>query len=336
MKKATKIILLIVLVIALLAIYSLKIAKHFPSHIDLTKHPKDFFGVTFSIQFCNDLGLDWKETYQAMLTDLKVKQIRIPVYWDDLEKTEGNYDFSNYDYLISEGKKHDAKFILAMGRRVPRWPECHSPAWANTKSDIAQQVAILKMIQVVVTHYQNDPSVTDWQVENEPFLGTFGVCPPFDENFLKQEVDEVRRLDKRKVIITGSGELGWWKEEASIGDYFGTTLYRVIYSPFFGFIHYPIPPDVFYTLKAKLLGIPKEKLMVIELQAEPWVPEGNMNQMSQAEINKSMSVDQFKANLQDSINLNFNKTYLWGVEWWYWQKKYGDPQYWQIASSLFN
>jgi hypothetical protein len=49
-----------------------------------------------------------------------------------------------------------------------------------------------------------------------------------------------------------------------------------------------------------------------------------------------MSVEQFKANLQLAINLDFNRTYVWGAEWWYWQKKYGNPEYWRIAEGLFD
>ncbi|MFZ4648551.1 MAG: cellulase family glycosylhydrolase [Patescibacteria group bacterium] len=335
MKKITKIILVLIFIILILVVYSLKIARHYPSKITLD-HKKDFFGVTFSKKFCAELGLDWKETYLAMLKELKVKEIRIPIYWDDLEKEEGVYDFSDFDYLISEGAKNKANFVISMGRRVPRWPECHSPAWLNTKSEIAQRVSTLKMIEAVTNHFKNNKNVVQWQVENEPFLGSFGVCPVFDDGLLRQEVDLVRKLDSRKIIITGSGELGGWKKESLIGDYFGTTLYRVVYNSWFGFVRYPFSPEVFYNLKAKILGIPKEKLIVMELQTEPWVAKGNMVYLNQKEIDKSMSIDQFKANLQYSINLDFNKTYLWGVEWWYWQKKYGNPEYWQIAASIFD
>jgi len=46
-------------------------------------------------------------------------------------------------------------------------------------------------------------------------------------------------------------------------------------------------------------------------------------------------IEQFKANLQYAINLNFRRAYIWGVEWWYFQKKYGNPEYWRIAEGLF-
>jgi len=144
----------------------------------------------------------------------------------------------------------------------------------------------------------------------------------------------VHSLDSRQIIITGSGELSSWRQEAKIGDIFGTTMYRVVYNNWFGFIRYPIP-SIFYKIKASLAGLKPEQLMVLELQAEPWVPEGKMIYLNEKKLNKSMSVSQFRANLQYAINLNFKQTYVWGVEWWYWQKKYGNPEYWRIAENLF-
>lgn len=332
--RGLKIWLTIIVGLFLLLFYCLKIASHYPIEEDLEYRP-GFFGVTYSTKFSDELGLNQKETYLAVLDDLKVKNIRIPVYWDEIEKNEGVYDFSNYDYLLNEGEKRNVKFIMSLGRRVPRWPECHSPAWLNRKSDMEARVLTLNMLKAAVNHYKNRPNIEYWQIENEPFLGTFGVCPAFDQNFLEQEVELVRSLDSRKIIITASGELGTWRKEAKIGDIFGSTLYRVVYNSWFGFIRYPLP-TAYYKLKAKWAGLPAEKLMVLELQAEPWVPEGRMIYLTEKEINKSMSIDQFKANLQYAINLNFNRTYIWGVEWWYFQKKYGNPAYWQIAERLFN
>jgi len=325
---------LIVLAILILIIWVFKWANYYPAKIDLQSRP-DFFGVTFSTKFCKELGLDWKEVYTAMLDELQVKYIRLPVYWDEIEKQEGSFDFTSYDYLISEGEKRGAKFIISMGRRVPRWPECHSPAWLNYKSEIGARVSTLTEIRQIMEHYRDRDSIVYWQVENEPFLSTFGVCPPLDVDFLKQEFELAHSLDSRPIIITGSGELSRWRKEAKIGDIFGSTLYRVVYNSWFGYVKYPFPIS-YYRLKAKAAGLDNDRVMLLELQAEPWVPKGNMTYLSTWQINKTMSVRQFRANLQYAINLDFKQSYLWGVEWWYWQKKYGNPEYWWIAAGLFN
>ncbi len=332
-----KMFLIIFAVIIALLIYiglSLKVLNHFPSKIDL-KNSSAEFGATFSKKFCEELGLNWKETYIAILDDLKVRNLRLPAYWDEIEKEEGVFDFKDFDYLVNEASKRQSNLIITLGRRQPRWPECHSPAWNNKNSQAKTQAAILKMIKVVVLRYKNYPSVVNWQVENEAFLGTFGVCPPLDRDFLQQEIDLVRSLDDRQIIITGSGEMSSWKNEVAAGDVFGTTMYRVVYNSWLGYVRYSFPV-YFYQLKAKLAGADKKTTMIIELQTEPWVPEGKMIYLSEQQINRSMSVPQLKANLQYAINVDFNQIYVWGVEWWYWQKLYGNPEYWQVGKTIFN
>ena len=337
MSKRKKIILIIVSLLIALGIYiilAIKVLNHFPSKITLEHRPGEF-GATFSKKFCEDLGLNWKETYIAILDDLKVRYLRLPAYWDEIEPGENSYDFADFDYMVDQASARDAKLIITVGRRQPRWPECHSPAWINNEDITIAQANLLSAIKTTVLRYKDNSHVVNWQVENEAFLGTFGVCPEFDKNFLDQEVALVRSLDSRPIIITGSGEMSSWKQEAATGDVFGTTMYRVVYNSWFGYVRYFFPSD-FYRFKAWLAGIDTSKALIIELQTEPWVPQGNMTYLTTAQINRSMSVEQLKANLQYAINVNFKQTYVWGVEWWYWQKLYGNPQYWSIGKIIFN
>src|SRR5574344_2870622 len=126
MKKKTKLWLLIIGTVVLgVLIYiglALKVLNHYPAKIDL-KHRQGEFGATFSKEFCEDLKLDWKEAYIAMLDDLKVRNLRLPAYWDEIEKEEGAYDFTDLDYMVNQASSRGAKIILVVGRRQPRWPE---------------------------------------------------------------------------------------------------------------------------------------------------------------------------------------------------------------------
>jgi len=314
-------------------LYSVKLANNYPLRQDL-KYKPGFFGVTFSTKFCSELGLDWQEVYLSILDDLKVKEIRLPIYWDQIESSNGVYDFSDYDYIIQEGEKRDVKFIANVGWRLPRWPECHAPEWATQKSLASTQAKAIKMLETVVNHYKNDESIVAWQLENEPFFDAFGVCPPSDEAFFKRELELIKKLDNRPVMVSATGELSWWRKEAKYGDLFGSTVYRVVWGQYTGYFRYPIPA-VFYRLKAYLAGIKPENRYIVELQAEPWVPNGKMIYLSPTEANKSFNFNQFKANLQYAINIDFKKTYLWGVEWWYYQYKNEDKSYWEFARTLF-
>jgi hypothetical protein len=317
-----------------LAFFEFKIAKHYPQPGDLSGRG-DYFGTTFSKKFCQELGLDWREVYLAMLDDLNVKQIRLPIYWDDIEKSHNSFDFSDYDYMIREGDKRGVKFILSIGWRLPRWPECHAPSWTGNKNMSAVQVNLLNSLRQVVNRYKDNPAVEYWQVENEPFLNTFGICPKLDEDFFEKEVDLVKELDGRKVLISASGELSSWKREAELGDVFGTTIYRVVWNQFLGYVRYPIPSWV-YRFKAFLVGIKPENRFIIELQAEPWSAHGGLNYLSENDSMKSMNLDQLKANAQFAINTGFARSYFWGVEWWYWKKINGDSSFWDLGRQMFS
>lgn len=322
-----------IFIIIILSVYFLKFASNFPLRRDL-EHKPDFFGITFSTKFSEELGLDWREVYLAALDDLQVKEIRLPIYWDQIEKERGVYDFSDYDYIISEGAKRGVKFVANIGWRLPRWPECHAPDWASKKSLMDTQSAALKMLENVVDHYKDNEAITIWQLENEPFFDAFGVCPPSDENFFKQELTLLKSKDDRPVMVSATGELSFWNKEAKYADIFGSTVYRVVWGKQTGYIRYPIPAW-FYQLKAFLNGIEPENRYIVELQAEPWVPNGNMIYLPEKEARKSFNLEQFKANLQYAINIDFQKSYLWGVEWWYYQYKYGDKGYWELAKTIF-
>jgi len=283
--------------------------------------------------------LDWKEVYLAILDDLNVKNLRLPIYWDDIEIADNQWDFTDYDFMLDEGAKRGVKFTANIGWRLPRWPECHAPKWVEELGYEKTKDQTLEMLDVVVKRYKDRPEIVIWQVENEPLLNTFGTCPDGDEVFLKKEVALVKSLDdqKRPILVTASGELSSWRRELRIGDLFGTTMYRVVWNPLFGYIRYPIP-SWFYKFKANFVAgslSPANRMIVSELQAEPWVPNGTLADLDFKDYKKSFNLDQFKANLQYAINSDLNQTYLWGVEWWYLRKTIkNDSVYWDLVKNL--
>ncbi len=294
-------------------------------------------GMTFSARYAEGLGLDPRETYLALLDDIGVKKMRLPVYWDLVEKEEGVYDFSEIDWQLEEAKKHSAEVILNVGLKVPRWPECHIPEWAN-RNEQTRQRGMLALIETVVKRYQDDRTITRWQVENEPFL-PFGICPDFNVSFLEQEVALVKRLDpSRPVLLTDSGELSLWYGAASRGDEFGTTLYRRIYSPKVGgYFTYPIGPN-FFRFKERIVRLftDQEHFMVIELQAEPWA-SGWVANVPLEEQWKTMDETKLRENVDYARRVGFHDIYLWGGEWWYWLKvKKDSPAVWETGKELFH
>lgn len=298
------------------------------------------WGVTFSADYAqNELGLDWKEAYIAILDDLKVDRIRLSAYWNKVETEKGIYDFSVLDYQINEASKRNTKIILAVGRRLPRWPECHDPIWIKHENSIDVDLALVKYVETVVKRYESNNNIIYWQVENEPYLGTFGVCPQADTNLLKEEINMVKSLSKKPILVTDSGELStWWPISHSGGDILGTTLYRVVYNPYFGYFRWFTPP-FFYWSRIQLLQIisPIKRVIAAEVQGESWHKAGqNLSTLTIAEHNESMSVGQFKQNIIFTRKAGFDEAYLWGVEWWYLMKKDKNyPAYWNEAKRLW-
>jgi len=295
------------------------------------------WGVSFSQMHAEKLGLDWKQTYLAILDDLKAKEIRIGTHWDLLEPEEGKFNFSDLDWQIEEAEKRNANIILVFGMKTPRWPECHVPAWASNISQEKLGEKVLKLVEEVVKRYEGKNSIWAWQIENEPFF-EFGSCPKTDNGLLKKEIDLAKSLDfrKRPVIITDTGEFSLWFRPASLGDIVGVTMYRKVWSGGLKtYMSVPLPA-AFYFRKAQLIKkIFNKDVMCVELQAEPWVP-GLLYSSTVEEEKKTMDFNQFKKNIEYAKKTGLSSFYLWGAEWWYKMKeKQNMPEFWDEAKKLF-
>jgi len=287
------------------------------------------WGVTFEKDFAKKLGLPWQAAYLAILDDLKIKKIRLAVRWSDVELSQGDFNFTDLDWQLKEAAARNAEVILAVGYKLPRWPECHEPDWVK-----GSQADLLNYIKETITHYKNNPAVYAWQIENEPFL-PFGECPAFDANLLDEEIALVKKLDSRPIVITDSGELSFWVAAAKRADIFGTTMYRWVWNQYLGSYEYPIPPS-FFRAKERLtrLFVGQEKpFVVIELQAEPWTHQ-QIYEIPIAEQLKLMPLSEVSATIDYAKQTGFSDYYLWGVEWWYYLKQNNHPEYWDFVKGL--
>lgn len=299
-------------------------------------------GVTFSYIYAEQIGLDWKEAYLAMLDDLKIKHVRLPVYWDRVEKVEGEYDFANLDWQLAEARSRGVEVILVIGQKVPRWPECYVPAWVGSDpSNLPAERLKEKLLtfgSVVINRYkENHPEITRWQVENEPFLA-FGICSKVDTALLDSELAMVRELDQsRPIVVTDSGELSLWVNAAKRADIFGTTMYREVYSEEMGHWRYPIGPN-FFKIKQLMIKLfaDQENAIVIELQGEPWVAGWTIDAPIETQL-ASMNAERLEENIIFAQKTGMKEIYVWGVEWWYWMKTtQNNPTLWETAKMFSN
>lgn len=334
MKLFKKIVLVVVLVIMLVVLVSSGFLMFFNLPVSLPDTPYEL-GVTFSNRYAQNLGLDWKETYTAILEDLNVKKLRIPIYWDLVGKEKNQYDFSDIDWQLDKAQENGAEVILVIGQRVPRWPECFIPDWIS--GDEIRSAELLEFLEISVLRYKDNPAVKVWQVENEPFLPFFGECPEFDAGLLDEEIDLVKRLDGTKpILLTDSGELSFWYQAAKRADIFGTTMYRTVYKDPIGYYQYPVGPNFFKVKKWFVRKFASQnKVIVVELQAEPWA-SGWITDVPLAEQFQTMDEEKLVESVEFARKGRFPEIYLWGAEWWYWLKVKKDyPGVWEKARELF-
>lgn len=297
------------------------------------------YGVTFSNFHAKELGLDWKKAYQATLDDLGVRRLRIPAYWPDIEPERDIYNFSVLDYEIKEAQARDAKVVLAVGRRLPRWPECHVPYWVGNMGWEEKKMEIRQYLTAVVERYRDEAAISYWQVENEPYLNAFANenCGDLDEAFLKEEIALVRSLDTRHpILVTDSGNLGTWWGPYKNGDAFGTSLYMYFWNPELGQFKTKLPAFV-YRAKTRAMEIlfGSKPAFLIELSLEPWLTGPTADTSLETQLSR-MDATKFNEIVTYARETSFDEQYLWGVEWWYYMKANGHPEFWEKARGLFS
>lgn len=299
------------------------------------------YGVTFSAFRADELRLDWKRVYDALIDDLGVRRFRLVAHWKMVEPVEGHYNFEELDYQIKRAEETGSSVILGVGRRLPSWPECHEPDWIKKYSFDDQKGHIRDYITAVVTRYKDSPALSMWQVENEPFIIGFalGQCGALDIGFLDEEIELVNTLDgAHPVLLTGSGELGFWNNTWKRGDVFGTTIYRKVWNrDLNSFITYPTTPGFFRAKRkfTELLTRKEKPAIIAELAAEPWVVKSVVETPLEEQLER-MNLSLLEDTLAFAARTSFDEQYLWGAEWWYYLKEVqGDDSFWERTRMLF-
>jgi hypothetical protein len=297
------------------------------------------YGVSFNTPYARELGLDWKETFDAIIGDLGVRHFRLAAHWNMVEPADDQWNFTELDYQIAQAERYGAKVVFGVGRRLPRWPECHVPLWAYEQSWEQQKEELLQYIQVVVERYRDSEAIEYWQIENEPFLEMFAhsYCGDLDVDFLKQEIALVKKLDPaHPILITDSGDLGLWTEPYTLSDSFGISTYVYLWDKYLGPIKSFLPPS-FYRAKTSLVELfhGTKETILIELSLEPWLLQPVVDTPRSIQLAR-MDIVKFKEIIEYARDTRMQKQYLWGAEWWYYMMKTQDyPDLWNEAKTLF-
>lgn len=296
------------------------------------------YGMSFNTMYARELGLDWKQTYDAILDDLKVRHLRLAAHWPMIEPEPNVYNFTELDYQIKRAEETHSTVVLAVGRRLPRWPECHVPQWAQNLSVEERNRSQIAYMETVISRYKKSPAVTVWQIENEPFLSVFAYdhCGDLDTTFLDKEIALAKSLDgTRPILVTDSGNLGTWYGAYSRGDMFGTSVYVHFWNPELGQFRTYLPPW-FYRAKDNLMALVygRKDSVLIELSAEPWLLEPVTKIPLETQFTR-MNLEKFEDILNYAKDTRYDEQFLWGAEWWYWLELQDRPEMWNRGKELF-
>ena len=280
-------------------------------------------GFTFSTKYCSQLNLPPLPALESLLEKIRPQTVRLCVYWDEIEQEQGRYDFSLLDKQIRLVEQSGAGLVLAVGRKVPRWPEFHEPQWVLARDKAFLTENLHRFLTKVIETYQRINTLKFWQIENEPFIDFGSSKFSLTYKDVEAETDLVRSLDSHDILLTDSGERSNWQDTAKLADVVGINVYTAVYDSFRRrYLYHNFSPD-FYAGKANKI---EKQVLVAELQAEPWGPEG-ITALTAAEVAKTISPERLQSNIRLALDAGFKEIWFWGVEWWLWLAKQGNESY---------
>jgi hypothetical protein len=302
-------------------------------------------GVTFIPSYAEHLGVEPKQTLDALTDDVGVRNFRLVSYWDQMELQPHTYDFDDLDWQFRKIESVHGHVTLSLGLRQPRWPECHMPDWARRESPDIWRIQLNDYIEAVVNRYKDSPALKSYQVENEFFLKGFGECESipgaFDRSRLVSEYNLVKRLDpNHTAIINRSNNALGWPVGKPKPDEFGISIYKRVWDAqvTHRYLEYPFPAWYYGFVAGWQKIFTGRDMMIHELQAESWGPNGkSLKDISVEEANKSLDAERLAGRVKFAEGTGMKEVYLWGAEYWYFRDQVQhDPSLMNVARTIFS
>lgn len=297
------------------------------------------FGTTFSHRHLKYLSCSVADALDKAIS-LNFAYLRICTYWDEIEKIEGQYDWSELEKILNTCQQKNQKVVLTLGVKAPRWPEYYFPDWIKHKDldHIETQTKILNFITKTITQLQKFSCIKYYQIENEALDPSGPKQLIIPVSFLKEEIALSKKLDPKKIIVS------LWGNQLSkrsllptlteISDIVGLDLYYHQFTKqIFGKSFYQGPADEQNKIK-KILTQSTKEIWIMELQAEPW--EEN-HQGYLAKKPQSISPQKIATFYQKASHLPVSTVFFWGFEYWFYQlSKRKNNSYFEIIKKISN
>jgi hypothetical protein len=293
-------------------------------------------GTTFDPQYCKSLNLDPLDTLEKLI-ELELNPIRIGVKWSEVEKRKDEYTWREYYEIFEILQNNKIEIIPVIGIKVPRWPEVYIPDYLEfdkkdnytiSARDEFLKKRLFKFLKELISHYQKLKNVKCVQIENEPLIRFGPKNWKLSYEFLEEEVELVRKLWKKPILLTTSGlpttglpvEIinGGLKAKLNIGklaDCIGLNVFPRFEIKKLGKVTYANASNTswqylnYWFNRYTKLG---KECIVTELQAEPW--QSKDWNYGDPKGNPSCTTEMVKSYIKKLREIGFKKSLVWGTE----------------------
>ena len=296
-------------------------------------------GTSFSLRRCTSLGLSGRAVF-AQLLGQGFGMVRVSAYWNEI-RSDG---YRELDWLLDAARDARQPILLTVGMKAIRWPEFYIPADLTPTPRHGGRIggegllaqSVLAFVTETVARYRDRPEVAGWQVENEPFNRSGPQRWWIDPNLVRREIQAVRDLDARPVVLNAFAHFDSALDEESrprhglfgirrlepeeeildVADILGLDVYTAIAGR-------SSAPDWAETA-GRWLSAARHRgktAWIMESQAEPWEPS-------------SFAPDDMVAVCARLRRAGFSTILLWGCEHWFAKAAAGDPTWLEAAKHL--
>jgi hypothetical protein len=184
--------------------------------------PAPLAGFSFSPYLSTWANRDPAQDLTLLVDATNPDLVRLPVYWEMVQPSPDELDFSSVDSLLAVIAKHNiaapnpTRVVLTIGARNFLYPELHEPAWGGPRqqpnlNEVQSGAPYRAYFDGSIARYRGSPLLYAWQVENEP-LDYVGNSFTGDDQIkvaqLAWEIGEVHRLDPAHEAVTTTFD-GW-------------------------------------------------------------------------------------------------------------------------------
>ncbi len=102
------------------------------------------------------------EKWFKLLKDHNMPVCRIRLFEEHINRGDGKWDFSRYDYVFDMAQKHGVKIMVTL------FPSDESVGGFKFPKNMEHQKAVEEYIRQTVRHFKDHPALDTWVLQNEP------------------------------------------------------------------------------------------------------------------------------------------------------------------------